>query len=969
MRRRVMTCPSEDTLLLFLGGQLPAPDAAAVERHVDECAACSELLAAVGRGLSLDGQPSAPPADPGEPTNGGATRALHARATSVDRYILLGPLGAGGMGVVYAAYDAELDRRIALKLLRPDREGTARVAETQARLLREAQALARLQHPNVVAVYDAGTFGDEVFVAMELVDGVTLARWLRDERRSWRDIVGVFAQAGAGLAAAHAAGLVHRDFKPDNVLVGKDGRARVVDFGLARPPLPLADAAAAEPAPQPEPPEAALTRTGAVMGTPAYMSPEQRRGAAADARTDQFSFCVALHEALHGARPGGAERPLPSHERRIPAHVRRALRRGLSDSPGARYPSMAALLADLTRSPWRKRVLTVAAVAAAAAFVAGGLGYRAHVVRERRQCEGAAGQLAGVWDEPRRQRAQAAFVATGAPHAAEQWRRVAVGLDRHAASWVASWTDSCEATRDGRQPAHVGVMRAACFDWRREEMRVLGSLLERPDAAMVERASLVTRRLGAISECNSTKVLSRRPRPPRDPVLRARVDAVRTQLMEALLLYYAGKPREALAATRLAEANARATGDRATEAEALHALGQMLIYAEDRVASETVTWQAVAAAEASGHDEVKAEALVSLAWLLGTGAGRNPLRLAEAERYGSLAGAAISRLGGEMPRLEAALVHNLGVIAGARGRYAEAQRLMERALQIRGREADEFGALPTQYMLAVFLMRQGHLAAAASLHEDVVARRGQQYGRDHPLVVLSQGALAETRALQGRCADALLVAHRTLDLGRRGVAASPATRGEAHAISSRCLAAAGRLDAALGEARRAVTIMEEGLGPRDPRLAECLDDLGAVLRQSGQLAAALVQHRRALAVLDASVEPDHPDAARSLHGIGLTLLAQGQPAAAVAPLERALAIRARAAIAPADVAATRFALAQALAGAGRDPARAGALARQSRDGYAEAEGPHEQARAAVDRWLARAPAAGRRPASGSYSRP
>ncbi len=179
------------------------------------------------------------PLDGVGPRPGPSAEAL-GRGVAVGRYVVLDRIGAGGMGVVYAAYDPELDRRVALKLLRPDRFGGD---AGRLRLLREAQALARLTHPNVVAVYDVGTFGDRVFVAMELVEGETLRQWLRAEPRSprpWREVLERFLPAGRGLAAAHAAGLVHRDFKPENVLLGRDGRARVVDFGLAKA---LADAA------------------------------------------------------------------------------------------------------------------------------------------------------------------------------------------------------------------------------------------------------------------------------------------------------------------------------------------------------------------------------------------------------------------------------------------------------------------------------------------------------------------------------------------------------------------------------------------------------------------------------------------------------------------------------------------------------------------------------------------------------
>jgi serine/threonine protein kinase len=247
------------------------------------------------------GQPTQSPLPEPEPL---------ARGTQVGRYVLLDAVGSGGMGVVYAAYDPELDRKVAIKLLRFDRLGSEAGERDRLRLQREAQAIARLSHPNVVHVYDVGTFGDQVFVAMEFVAGRTLRQWAEEEPRPWREVVDRFALAGRGLAAAHAAGLIHRDFKPDNVLLGDDGRVRVVDFGLARP-------AGQQPAPEGERTPSGgtlahpLTEWGVVVGTPAYMAPEQLRGEASDERSDQLSFCVSLYETLYGERPfpGGSSSP------------------------------------------------------------------------------------------------------------------------------------------------------------------------------------------------------------------------------------------------------------------------------------------------------------------------------------------------------------------------------------------------------------------------------------------------------------------------------------------------------------------------------------------------------------------------------------------------------------------------------------------------------------------------------------
>ncbi len=368
-------CPDENVLAGFASGALAHEDTPRLEQHLDGCAACRALVAAVAAEASGPGDTSAPTClDTGAPTlpmhPGAPSLALGAQ---VGRYVVEGLLGEGGMGVVYAAKDPALGRTVALKLLRPGGEGD----EGRARLVREAQAMARLSHPNVLPLFELGTEGGSVFLAMERVEGPTLAGWLRERERPWREVLALFVQAGEGLAAAHRAGLVHRDFKLANVLVGADGRPRVTDFGLVRHgaggdeglPGEAGTGDAGE----------ALTRAGAVPGTPAYMSPEQLAGREVDARGDQFSFCVALHEALYGLRPFDARArgearwrrvPVPRGPR-LPGSVRAALERGLALEPEARFPSMDVLLAELSR-PSGPRWLPVVTVVAGLGLVLAG---------------------------------------------------------------------------------------------------------------------------------------------------------------------------------------------------------------------------------------------------------------------------------------------------------------------------------------------------------------------------------------------------------------------------------------------------------------------------------------------------------------------------------------------------------------------------------------------------------------------
>jgi serine/threonine protein kinase len=399
-------CLDDNTAVDFAAGSLPHGASTKVEAHLASCRECRTLVAAlapspgdqdsdvvtspraVARGKR--NHPAAlGPTVPGRPVDARGSeprRPLEpvvAVGDTIDRYVVLRRVGAGGMGVVYAAYDPQLDRKVALKLLRTGiglGEGEAR-----ARLVREAQAIAQLSHPNVVAVYDVGTAAEgDVYVAMEFVEGDTLTQWMHRWVRPWRDTLDVFRDAGRGLAAAHAVGLLHRDFKPDNVLVGSDGRVRVTDFGLARSLVTgQADEAAQSAISATGPLRVTLTATGAVMGTPRYMAPEQLQGHDVSAAADQFSFCVALYEALYGQHPIDGDTAVkmveesvraqpPPEGRGVPGWIWPVIARGLDPQPARRFASMSALLVELTPPQPSPRRRTYIAMASAAALVLGG---------------------------------------------------------------------------------------------------------------------------------------------------------------------------------------------------------------------------------------------------------------------------------------------------------------------------------------------------------------------------------------------------------------------------------------------------------------------------------------------------------------------------------------------------------------------------------------------------------------------
>jgi serine/threonine protein kinase len=366
----------------FVSGTLSPSALSRVEGHLASCRECRALVAA----LAADPATDSAAVTFQHLTSVSSVSELPRRPPSsgdrVGRYLVLSALGAGGMGVVFAAWDPQLGRKIALKLLRSSVASSSKDART--RLRREAQAIAQLSHPNVVSIYDVGTTDDgALYIAMEFVEGDTLTSWLRSYPRTWREIVDVFRQAARGLLAAHSVGLLHRDFKPDNVLVGGDGRVRVTDFGLARSVLVPDEAAQAKPVMSAL--DVALTATGTVLGTPRYMPPEQLTGPDLDSRSDQFSFCVALYEALYGRHPlpGGTSVAMLDHGERaaappvgtkVPPAVCRAVLRGLERDRARRFPSMGAVIDALEvrpqRSPLRYAGLATLAILFAGATTA-----------------------------------------------------------------------------------------------------------------------------------------------------------------------------------------------------------------------------------------------------------------------------------------------------------------------------------------------------------------------------------------------------------------------------------------------------------------------------------------------------------------------------------------------------------------------------------------------------------------------
>ena len=453
---RGVECLGEEDVVRLFEGQVTADEQARLDRHIDGCPECLELVAEVARGVAAQAQTPADPVEPG--------------LVVPDRYKVLERIGVGATGVVYAAFDQVLDRKVALKLLRTDRIAFGDV-RGQARLVREAKILARLSHPNVTTVHDVWQGSDGgVVMAMELVAGRTLRDWLEGPPRPARDeLLAVFLNAGRGLAAAHAAGVIHRDFKPDNVLIGDDGRVRVTDFGLAHS--------------APHEASIVVTLSGETMdesashvaGTPRYMAPEQCDSGAADVRSDQFAFMVTLYEALYRQPPFSVlssalrlaeirqgARSLPA--RGVTRQLRAALRRGLQADPARRFPSMSALCDAIAPAPRRRSLPVWGSLAGAAA--AAWLG-AAMLAPERDPstppCESAAQRLAGVWDDGVRRELEAAMPATGAPEMRARWSERE--LTALTAAWSTRYDVACAATQaTGGVEQERAVATLRCLD-------------------------------------------------------------------------------------------------------------------------------------------------------------------------------------------------------------------------------------------------------------------------------------------------------------------------------------------------------------------------------------------------------------------------------------------------------------------------------------------------------------------------
>jgi tRNA A-37 threonylcarbamoyl transferase component Bud32/tetratricopeptide (TPR) repeat protein len=788
-------CLDDGVVLAFLEGALSQNDRSQVEGHVAACTACADLMtwaaadqAHPSRTVGREGRPFVGQLHPG---------------SRVDRYQILGAVGRGGMGEVYAAYHPDLDRRIALKVVH---ELGAESLERRARLLREARAIARLSHPNVISVYDAGTVADRVYIAMEFVDGETVDAWLRSQSRSWREVVDVFIAAGRGLAAAHAAGIVHRDFKPQNVMIGRDGAVRVMDFGLARLAEEPPDLAAGSVVP---PVALTVTKTGAVVGTPAYMAPEQFRGEAIDERADQFSFCVALHEALFGQRPRlrhveRAEGTAASPTSSVPSWLRAAVSRGMADAREQRFSSMDELIRVLVRGRARPRRHALGVGVSVAIILVAIGGWR--VARGGRiHCEIPTARLDAAWsrlDDSRRQAIHRAFTASGRATAETSWQRVSKALDDYVGPWSAMYIDACEATHvRGEQSAEVLDVRMSCLAENLDEVRALANVLSTADADATSNAVAAVQSLTPIGRCADVAALRSAVPLPRDAPTLQKVRELRASLKEAQALRDLTSFPAALKRATALRPQVEATGYGPLRAELLELIG----CTQDRANTEATLHEALFIAEASRDDATAAKVAADLVVV---GAYR-PDRLPEAEVWFHLSESILDRLGGEHERIRGWALNNLAMAVAHSGDFKRAQQLLRKAVAAKERELgrDHPDVAISLTNLAAVLSEDGDPAGAIEMATraiDIVSRAGNP---DSERVATARNSLATSLIALGRYSDAQATFSSELARFRQRDPADPNAAWPLQGL--------GALRLAMHRSDAAVSVLEEALRLRE----------------------------------------------------------------------------------------------------------------------------------------------------------
>jgi eukaryotic-like serine/threonine-protein kinase len=788
----------------------------------------------------------------------------------IGRYVVLSKLGAGAMGVVLAAYDPELDRKVALKLLNP-RSGPQDAA--RARLQREAQALARLDHPNVVGVYDVGVHEGQLFVGMEFVEGQTLGEWMAavDEPRPWPDVVRVFMEAGRGLAAAHEAGLVHRDFKPDNVMLGNDGRVRVMDFGVARTNDDPdgehdggSDGGSAEDVLEQVKRNTgkhrqldALTRTGVMLGTPAYMAIEQFEGREADARSDQFSFCVALYQGLYGQRPFAGDNleelirsvadeqiREPPKRTRVPTWLRKMVVSGLAADRDARWPSMAALLSALATDPSvgrRRRVVGVSVLALTGALATGLWGFGQHRHEQLvASCTRESDSVQQIWNVDRAATLELRFTETGNPAAASSWDSTRLWLDVYAEDLGRLRQENCMATRVEHTRAEGdAALVDACLDDNQANFEALVEVLLESRAGMIQHAASAASKLPLLASCTDMRRQSAVPQPSAE--VRKQL---RRQLHRGEVLRIIGELDEARVLAQGVLARAEALGWRSAGAEARLALAHLQVEASEFEKGQRLAELAFRKASVAGDTILMLDAALLIAQITSDRG-----EYADSEAWSETSAELISSGGLESSMLAARLAVIQSATAGRRGRLADARAQAERGLQ---------------------------------LHEAIL-------GPDHPNLADALEALTVALQELDELELAAATTERQLDILARAYGPDNIRLINVYNSFGATLHIAGELDRARDYYLRGIAMIERVFGPENFQLLAPLLNMGLLAYDGGDLESARVYFERALKI-DRAVSDENADSIKLLVNLGNTASRQGRHEQALAYFDRCVTI-------------------------------------------------------------------------------
>lgn len=818
----------------------------------------------------------------------------------LGRYIVIEHVGAGGAGIVYRAYDSKLRREVALKQLRTG----ALDARSEARLLREAQAMAQLSHPNVISVFDVESTKNGLVLAMEYVDGETLRSWMRKDR-SWREVLDAFIQAGEGLAEAHRAGLIHRDFKPTNVLMA-EGRARVMDFGLAR--LAMLERTAAETGRSASSVDLGdslesfsepLTAQGMLMGTPVYMAPEQHHGEPLDPRTDQFSFCVALWEGLCSTRPfkGNLARlekakdegppPWPK-DVRVPGWLSAAVRRGLEPSAEKRWPTMDALLEHLRGRTDRHRNGWTAGTALG--MVAAGFPTAwAWQAVGADECTGARAEIEQVWTDDVRSKISTALVAVGQGHGEESWSRVEGRIDRWVEQWVWQHRDACEATTVRAEQSALIMDRAMiCLDRAKRELEwVTSALVDLDKRSALEAVDLVDS-LPSLERCGDVEALLADAPEPSDPELATEVTRRRDVLARARVLATSGRGDEAWSVLEEVLEDVESLDAPTLHVETWQVAGQIQADRGNYEQAQSLLRRAYRLAVELDHAQASFQSALALTQV----AGHQKIELSEGFVWAdSVLG--LGRRIGPKGLPEALALSALGSIHQRAARYDDAVARLSESVELFEQLPEELRKQqgPTLTALGDTLYRQGQYERAEALFERSSELVAEHYGSRHPNVAAVYDNLGSVYSAQGKLDDALAIRLRALEIRETALGRlHPSTGVSFHNVANVHFRL-GKYDEAAEGYRRALLAWKSSLGDHHPHVAAGMQNLGNVALAQGRLEQAQQRYQEALESRTARLGEKHPDVANSLQALSFVALERGELARGREHIEEALEIR------------------------------------------------------------------------------